>query len=314
MHQEAAVPNSQWYKGKWTNKHGGVHVRLCAFFMKQFSLTNTFSGGNATALMSNPTTTVGQTTYTSGVSWTLGGSVTGGYANGSGQLLVSANGGVTVSNTQSRDIKDVDIQNQGNGKNTAWNIEFNNLASYNKDISINEPALPSRSTQMLYTDWVWRVPGTTDNSRNTYSMTVNLTGTKWGGSKFYTTGADFGTTYFTPAVAAQTAAITPPNRTPTGALNVINDTTAYINSIDIWAAASSAAGAPSYSQKSVLGKGEEKAVWLPAGNYKARLQVGSTYYYTTRNFDLTARGVTIDTHAGDTAAGGDFTDTKPVNW
>jgi hypothetical protein len=248
------------------------------------------------------------------MSWTVGGSITGGYASNSGQLLVSANAGVTYTNTQSRLISDIDIQNIGDGKNAAWRLNFNNLTSYNSNMSINEPASSSHSTQVLLTDWVWRVPETTDADTKAYTMTVDLNQTKWGGSKFYSSKADFGTKSFTPSIAAQTATITPPNRKPTSALNVINDTTGYVNGFDIWAAESSTAGAPAYSQTASLGKGEAKAVWLPLGDYKARIRIGDTYYYSTRNFDLTARGETTDTHAGDTGSGGDFTSTRPGNW
>jgi hypothetical protein len=71
MHQEVTIPNSSWYKGKWTNKHGGVSVRLCAYFMKYFRISNTLTTPltGTVALTPSPTTTVGQTSYTSGVSW-----------------------------------------------------------------------------------------------------------------------------------------------------------------------------------------------------------------------------------------------------
>jgi hypothetical protein len=300
MHQEVTIPNAQWYNGRWTNKHGGVYVRLCAFFMNNFKIRNYLkglqSGKTVTLHNTSPQTTVGQTVYTSGFSWSLEGSLTGGTQNGKPVATMTAKAGVTFSNTQSRTVSDVDIANLSGGTEAAWSIKFNNLAYFESN-SIKEPALPSRSTQLLYTDWVWRVQGTADNSTGSpfSNMVINLTDTTWGGSKFYSGKADFGTTTFKPWIDAQAVSITPPNRVPTAELKITNNSSDYISEIKIWKNGN-AADSPDYTlTKTIPPKGFDK-IWVPVGSgYKVQLKAGNSLYHSQNGgFSLSTRGEAVE--------------------
>ncbi|MDR1867934.1 MAG: hypothetical protein LBQ77_06695 [Treponema sp.] len=285
MHQEVTIPNGSWYNGKWTNKHGGVHVRLCGFFMKNFNINNTLtaSGKTITVLDPNPQTTVGETSYTSGIEWNLTASVTGGQDQGQPKAEATIGGGVSVSNSKTRNIQDIEVHNTGDGKAAAWQLVFNNLTSYNSNISINEPSAPARSTQMFYTDWIWRVENVSDTATDQFTMTVNLSGTTWGSAKMYSSSADYGTKSFTPGIGAQTLQILRPNRVPTGALVLTNDSTGYISGITI-TRKSGDAGKASYSaSESVPPKGTI-TLWLPSGTntYEVQVKVGNATY-TSKN-------------------------------
>jgi PKD repeat protein len=309
MHQEITVPNGSWYKGKWTNTHGGVHVRLCAFFMQNFRISNTLSSPPAgtVALKTSPTTTIGSTSYTSGVSWHLDASVTGGTSNDHPLETATVGGGVTVSNSETRTISDMDVRNLGSGVTTAWGLDFNNLASYNANISINEPAVASRSTQVLLTDWIWYFPAMKDASTTSAcNFTISVDGSKWGGSHFYSTGADFSTKDFTPwlkpafgiifsefaySTISQTVAFAAPNRTATGQLKLKNnDNSGYLSEIKIWKSTEVKTATPTTIAGSIA-RGEDAQIWLPVGTYKMELKIGTAVYHTATNFAITRAGV-----------------------
>jgi hypothetical protein len=300
MHQEVTIPNGSWYNGTWTNKHGGVYVRLCAYFMQNFAISNYLVSGltGAVALTPSPTTTVGSTSYTSGVSWHIDASVTGGGSTKEGPAAsATIGGGVEVSNSQTRNISDVDVRNLCSGATAAWGLDFNNLASYNANLSINPPAAASRSTQMLYTDWVWYFPSIRDNSTTTnFDFYINLSGIKWGGSHFFSSNADFSTGDYYPSgepakVVLMQASFSAPNRTPTGQLKLKNnDINLYLSEVKIWKSDAAVTTTPITIAGSIA-PGDDTELWLPTGTYKMQLKIGTTVYHTSSNFTITRAGV-----------------------
>jgi hypothetical protein len=304
MHQEVTMPNKSWYDGIKNYNPGYGSADVCAFFMYKFSITNTLSGGDAAFVsQAAPPTTASSTAYTSGVSWTLGGSVTGGTMNGKPNLTGTFNTGVTYNNTQTRSEADVAIASRVNVGTAAWDANFQNLHAV-KNVT-NEPPLSSRATYVLLTDWIWRVAEATDDMTNGYTMTINLNGTTWGSSTAATTETrqeDYVTATVTPSIANMTAAVPPPYREPTSALNVVHDGAGYVNSIDIWETGDN--GALIYSLPLTLATNAEKNVWLVLGSYKVRVRIGDTYYYSARDVTLEERGTTVNINTANSA---DFT-------
>jgi hypothetical protein len=313
--QQVTIPNGSWYNGKWTNKHGGVSVRLCAFFMEKFNIQNTFTklqGANSDLLNQLPATTVSQVNYTSGSSYGFTGSFTGGTQGGKPLASATVGTSMTWSNSKSWSVSDIDIQNQSNGTDTAaWDVKFNNLTSYNSNISINEPSLPSRSTQLLYTSWIVRVEGVSDAATGpSLSMATSLQGTTWGGTHLYSSKADFKTYDFTPGISGQSVQIAAPNRVPTGKLTLTNnDPSLYVRQIDIFKANTPTSGTPDYTDTDTIPpNGGTLDIWLPTTetNYKFRITLGTKTMHSTGTIKTELGSVKTVYITGDGSA--DFAD------
>ncbi|MDD3108137.1 MAG: hypothetical protein PHV49_02870, partial [Alistipes sp.] len=76
--------NQTLYLGEFEHRHGGVHVHMCAYIMGHMNMTCTMDSkaGYTVDFPINgtptPLTTQVSQTFTSGISWNLGGSLTGG--------------------------------------------------------------------------------------------------------------------------------------------------------------------------------------------------------------------------------------------
>jgi hypothetical protein len=300
MHQEITIPNGQWYNGTWSHKHGGVNARMCAWYMSNFQLATYENSNTSTILQAKPETTVGNTSYTSGMSWNIGGSFTGGTQNGDPLATASISGGVSFSNSQTRSISDVDVKYMGDGGHSAiWGLVFNNLASYNWNMSINEPALPSRSTQMLYSDWIWYFPNINDNATSGTHLQISmyLDGTQWNGAYFYSSDADFhDDVHPTNKDIPYSGNInfSAPNRTPTGQIAVKDQTTSnYITDVRIWKSTTLTSSAPDYMllpSGTSIAPGDSGSGWLPVGSYNVQLQIQGAYYHSKTPVSITRAG------------------------
>jgi|SRR5574344_423299 hypothetical protein len=76
--------NGNMYNGNWTQKHGWIRARICGFYLRELSCSSTLqskSGSDVGAFSSGglpvPLTSSDQTTYSSGLSWSLSASVCG---------------------------------------------------------------------------------------------------------------------------------------------------------------------------------------------------------------------------------------------
>jgi hypothetical protein len=316
MHQETTFPNAEWYNGKWSHHHGGVDARMCAWFMQkgQISIKVKNPSSLLALLDEAPQTVNNQTTYESGMSWNLSASVTGGTQNDAPLRTATIGGGVSFNNETTHTISDRDVQYLGTGVNTAaWAYVLNNLASYNKNISINEPCLSARSSIVLISDWVWHIPEHTDETPATQGLdvTLSLDGSNWQASYFYSSGADFHT------ISADLqqwsdADITfsAPNRTPTGQLVVTNNDTQYVSEIKIWKSTTATTSAADYTllpSGTSIAPTKNAGGWLPTGDYKVRLKIGGQYYHTPGNVTIT-RALNLNLNAAngspDFAVGG----------
>ena len=297
VNMRVTAHNDQMYQGNWTQKHGGVHSRLCGFYMEDLkSTTEIVTNGQSAAFAAygtpQPTTTVGSTAYTSGVSWSLGASVSGTVGT---ETFVSAtiNAGVTFSNSQSRSISDVDVLNTWSGSNVNYQYRFNNLPSYLASIKISDPPYISVNNAEFYQDWIWYIPSTTDGSTERFSLRHTIA-PQFGSCHFFSTGADFSRHSWTDAVGGSstfTVALTPPNRVPTGQLDIIQNSGAgvYMTDIRIWKSTSNVKGAPDYVESRSYANGYTMIQYLPVGDYWIEFKAGpnpsslSTYHLDTSN-------------------------------
>ena len=273
---------------RWTSKHGGVYCRLCGFYMTNFNvetvLTKSDKETKVGEYLANysptPLTTQGSTSYSSGMSWSLGGEVAvGGNAAGpNGSVTVT--GGVTFSNSQSRTISDVEILNQSTSNVTKYEYKVNNLPYYQVgSISISVPPLVSVSNATLYSSWIWRVPSTTEQSTEKFFIGTKPTIT-YGSCHFYSSGADFKSHKNSPKMdEMQYAQVTPPNRIPTGLLKITNTNGGeYISDVVI----TNEKGEVEYtsSGKGSVAYDDSFLRYIPTGTYTVEFKMGANVQST----------------------------------
>jgi len=186
--------NAQMYQGRYTSRHGLVYCRICGFYLEKLTTTSeiiTTSGYSARFPSFGtpmPTTTVGQTSYSSGLSWNLGGSLSG--TIGSSMLLCGTiSGGVTFSNTQDRSISDVDVLLNTSGSNVKYEYPFNNLPYY-WALKITDPPAISVNDAEFVQDWVWRVPESKDGETRSFQIR-NTISPQYGSCHFYSSASDY---------------------------------------------------------------------------------------------------------------------------
>ena len=112
---------------------------------------------NVNLIQSSPSTTTGSKTVTSGVSYSLSGTVN--YSESSG-VGGSVTGGMTVSNSTTVNIPDITVQNDVTDVNNAnWNYTMPCCSGVEDGCvnSINAPVLASTSTFQPRNQWIWQV-------------------------------------------------------------------------------------------------------------------------------------------------------------
>jgi hypothetical protein len=308
IRQVITNPNGEWYRGIWTTNHAwGFKNHLCAGYRKQFSIRNTITNaGSRTVSFAGatvPGTTVGETSYTTGMSWNLGGAMSGGFNGDNPTGSITVNGGVSFTDTRTRTISDVDILNRSSDPAAAWEVDFNNLARAHQD-SVVAPAAAARTTHQLETEWIWRVEGMADNDADTkFTMNISVPPFEnlwqalwvWGSG---TVRQSSGT------VDSQMVSgndylfdipidLAPPNRIPTAKLVIQNDGASHLTDIKIWANdADPATAAPFRVLTDITVPPHESAeTWLPTGLYKVQLKAGTDVYRSqTDGFNLPVRG------------------------
>jgi len=305
--------NEQMYAGNWTQKHGGVSTRLCGFYMEKLQVTTEILNTNFSAVSGAgfasggnpvPTTTIGSTSYTSGFSWTLGGSITG-QVGTNNSIGATVNAGITFSDSETRIISDLDIKNNWLGSTVNYTYVFNNLPYY-QNLKIQVPALLYRTNAEFRQDWIWRLPNTSDHSAEKFVLKNTIT-PQYGSCHFFSSGADMvwhewydavqGNNYFT-------YTLTPPSRVPTGQLRINNAFTdgRTFTDIRIWKESSPTTGNPDYIISSSFAQGQMMTKDLPVGSYKIQLKAGLTAgsleSYRLINNVMITRGNNCNLNAG----------------
>jgi hypothetical protein len=303
----ATVHNKGMYIGKWGAKHGAIYTHLCGFYMREMNMVTlitdrntsppagvTFAPGGTPV----PPTTPDKTEYTSGVSWSFGGSITGNVgADKQGKnisLSPTINGGVTFSNSTKRTVSDVSITNNWTSAMTNYTYPFQNLPSGSADIKTDKngteahpysPPSIVRSNAEFYQDWIWHVPTPKDGSTENYWTIVGVSGI-YGSSHYYTSQADYkqNSWRLPPVVTAyfQSFLLKPPSRIPTGTLSLCNVSTEFDNltATNIKVTKSGT----EYSILNSIAPTQTLDYILPIGTYRVDLQMGPDRGHLTDYF------------------------------
>ena len=219
--------NAGMYNGTWTNWHGGIPSHLCAYYMSKLNFTAeiTTPGLNVTFPVGGtpvPQTTASSTTYSSGFSWSISGSLTGKFGNAGmveGDLGISGSFG--WNNSQTRVLKDVEIERDTYGGKVHWTYTFNNLPYAKGFIGyVDIPKLAISDFESDYT-WIWWIPDSknyedkADKLQPTYSATITIE-PEYTGYYWYNTYVQFGTNKWSDGITDKEKAFTfkliPPQR------------------------------------------------------------------------------------------------------
>lgn len=286
VESEVTVHNSNMYNGKWTKKHGGVHARLCGYYMRSLKTTATLmtqKGTNVSNLAfpagasPKPETTVNTTSYTNSLSWGLDATVSVGVdtkkvLSGTGTI----GGGFEIGSSVTRNISDVNILKNSTNGVVEYTYEIQNLpksASLTKDPPIPEVCKADFS---MYASWVWYVPDAKDKSKDEYKINIGIVPI-YGAYHWYSSAADYADYEFNAGNDSHTVCLIAPNRIPTGQLTLTNTskTHQYVNDIKIWEKKNKNNQNPDYSLDGVIassymtssGSGSEIIQVLPEGDY-----------------------------------------------
>lgn len=282
--------NGNMYKGQWTSMHGGVHARLCGFYMSNLQVNTTLKGAKEVYFPAGqtpmPGTTIGQTSYTKGFDWGIKGDVTAGCrADGPyGQISVGVN--LNWSNSESRTLSDINIELNTTNSSTETNPSVNyNFGIQNLPTSAGpankKPDIPavSRNDMTMDFSWVWYVPTANDYSEDQYSLEIYVNPT-YKGYHWYSSAADFKRYTFSALDESRrtfSCKLAVPYRTPTGLLTLTNSSTShqYIDGIKIWKESNNS-NKPDFtisktiasSAKASSTSSTEASIILPVGNYR----------------------------------------------
>lgn len=286
---------------KWEQPHGAFDCHLCGFFLTRFSVeTNLLSEGKAvvgsfpTGYTPTPQTTQGSTTYSSGMSWNLGADVAVGTKNFSTiDGSVTFKGGVTFSNSQTRTVSDVDIMNQSSDNQVIYSYKVNNLPTHVKG-HVSDPPLVSVANATLYSSWIWRVAETKDRSDQAFYISTKPSLT-YGSCHLYTSAADYHESRFDINFSdkdVQRTKLTPPNRIPTGLLEINNTfEVAYMSEIVI----KNEQGEVVYNSagKGSISIGNAFLRYFPTGKYTVEFKAGNNHS-SLKKYVLSKGNITIE--------------------
>jgi hypothetical protein len=155
---------SQWGVGK-TDVRG--------FFLRSYQVDISIVDSNGAEVASLfqkapiPSTTIGSTTYTSGVTWDFNAALSGGIKDGN----LTSDAGFSYNSSSTRSVKDVSITNLSNsaGK-VSYKLEIKNLPKDSYHGSVPEVAI---NTLDFHSGWVWQIDNTAENDTATqYRMKV----------------------------------------------------------------------------------------------------------------------------------------------
>lgn len=284
----------------WSVKHGGVKTQLCGFYLTRYGVeTILCSDINTHAPIGEfpptcspvPQTTHSSTSYTSGLSWGIGGELGIGYGAKGLNGSVTIKGEVTISNSQTRTLSDVDIMNQSTKNTAKYEYVVNNLPGPEAG-HITTPPLVSTGNATLFGSWIWRVPTTTDWSTEGFWLAtkVNMT---YGSCHLYTSKADFDSHTASPKTDGTLHSfITPPNRVPTGLLKINNtNDNEYISDVEII----NEQGKVEYSStgKGSIAPDNTFLRYVPTGKYTVRFKMGPNAQ-STKTYTLCDGTITIE--------------------
>lgn len=261
---------SEPYKVEWKNISTNY---VSGFFLTGYQIEITLTdskGGQAEVLFDQvpaPGTTIGSTTYSSGVSWSFDTALTGGTKGGN----LSLGYGCSVSESKTRTISDLSItSNYRRDGRVDYSLSVQNLPN-----NVNYmPPLISRKTFDFHTSWVWQVPSTAEKDTvSQYKMSVKLSSLNFKLDYYITVsdnahvenkGKSFSKDF--------TFNLPVPNRIPVGNLVLENSVKGtYVS--DVTFIDASTGKVYNDATESCYSYSQKRKVCLPEGNYKLKFKV-----------------------------------------
>lgn len=290
VNSSVAFNSAGMYKGNYKSWHGGVCVRICGCYGREFAINSYISDDSGSAIgvyaanaFPRPVTTTGSTSYTKGFSWNIGASLTGGISGEDVVFEPSISGGVSFNNSETRTISDVDIILNQSTNVANYVYRFNNLPDYD-NLSITNPPLISVSTSTFEHSYIVYLDDVKDYSQAVHNINVEISELNYGACRFYSSYADFdnftwgldqmNNKSYTAGVSQQ---IPLPNRIPTGQVCITHDDISYGKYIYEIKATSTSNPEKSYDfTGSSYAKGDSFESYLPTDSYDVELSVGDT--------------------------------------
>lgn len=247
VNMTASVANSDMWTGLHTNYKWGVWTRLCGYIATSFDVVCTPVDSTYKHIDPNklsfiasgfpvPATVAGSTTYDKshsanfGLSGSVGGKGTHDGSNFS-PWTRGAKGGIEISagwswsESETRDISDMDIANTTSGNSVGYRLVYNNLPQYDDGkLKFKEGnAHTWRSTSSVSSSWIWYMKGAKDDSNaKPISIVVEVT-PKYKFMSFVSSKADLDTKNFTVQNLRDTITLDPFIRDRCGSIILNND-------------------------------------------------------------------------------------------
>lgn len=266
-----SVASKDMYKGVISAKLGKKSYKAAAFFLKGFNIKIEMVDKNGNVVRPKfynapqPVTMTGSTSYSSGITWSLNGTLAGNKTGGN--LTVS--GGATYNTSKSRTIQDVMIASAAREGKVDYSIDIQNLPSKPK-----APPLVASNTLDFHCGWVWYVDSANENDTTTsYRIKVSVDKLVYGSKGEVENGKMSNEHQFNNEFIFN---LPQPNRIPGGYVrlyNSINDS--YMTNICFTNAKDSTKVYRDMSG-SVYTKSEYYEACLPEGEYNLEFNIGNT--------------------------------------
>lgn len=159
IHQELIAPFHKTYKGIYKKSVKG-HAKVCEWYGDWVTITNTNQGGNDWELLyTSPSTTVVNTTLTSGVSFNISGNAALKFEGGKVSPTLGIAAGASFSSSQTTTIADVTVSNLAENQQAAWKFDIKGPYAKYKFFEyawavLKEGALVGRTTLTAPTDFI----------------------------------------------------------------------------------------------------------------------------------------------------------------
>lgn len=304
----STIQNAPMYMGSFTRKHGGVKTHIMAYMLKNYNLKMAFDG-NITPTFDRtpqPQTTAVNMSHTEGVSWNIGGSLTGGVTGGKPTGTLTINAGATYNNSNTVTYPDLIITNRYNNSDVNYEYEVPaDMNGYMQGFDVfHDPSAPVvKGNADMYASWVWRVEQAKDNSKDSYmvNITPNLS---YKAMHYFTSVADGEVKGFNDAISDDQKSfklcLMPPSRIPTGTWNLKNtfENGVYVTDVKVYNSNDTDLKNPIYENSTSMFSGDMLNYILPVGKYIATFRAGKSStemknYKSARTINIERAGTTI---------------------
>jgi len=278
------TPNENVYAGYHNEEFWGTHCHWDGPCMTDLNYSCMVIDGNDSTTgrvpfftegYPKPGTTEGSTTYTTGFSYDIGGSATGGYSTEKGgQGCATFNFGLGWSDSESETVPDIKIHalaNSGDGK-AAWKYEFTNVIKYKSGSSFTTGSTICVSTAEFGQSWGWYSKGTADCTNNSLGQLYVVTNPNYGCAWYLAQGSGRFTDMPGPTFYNRLDLVVP-NRYPTGQLIIDIPHGLFVSDISI--INESTQEEVSFSGQT-FDSNSGFSCWLDTGSYTITLMAGAS--------------------------------------